>query len=178
MFGAQYGGYNRAKAGEGMTVSSETVCLHLGLTDYKYMSHTYSFAPFWLLYFKEAFWALCMNENIIDFFNWLHLLSGSQHHDRLPIASGNVTETQDADFVNGFAWNSRQSCYVHSHGCSSLLCYLRWTKVMVWHFVSNAYEVMTALIVMLPSNSCCRKFSAVSWIYCLEGYTGSWSTIM
>jgi hypothetical protein len=46
MFGAQYGGYNRAKAGEGMTVSSETVCLHLGLTDYKYMSHTYSFAPF------------------------------------------------------------------------------------------------------------------------------------
>jgi hypothetical protein len=45
MFGAQYGGYNRAKAGEGMTVSSETVCLHLGLTDYKYMSHNYSFAP-------------------------------------------------------------------------------------------------------------------------------------
>jgi hypothetical protein len=31
----RYGGYNRAKAGEGMTVSSETVCLHLGLTDYK-----------------------------------------------------------------------------------------------------------------------------------------------
>ncbi len=34
------------------------------------------------LYFMEAFWALCMNESIIDFFNWLHLLSGSQHHDR------------------------------------------------------------------------------------------------
>jgi hypothetical protein len=42
----RYGGYNRAKAGEGMTVSSETVCLHLGLTDYKYVSHTYSFGPF------------------------------------------------------------------------------------------------------------------------------------
>ncbi len=36
---------------------------------------------------------------------------------------------------------------VSSHGSSSLPFVM---KVMIWHFVSNSHEVMTALIVMLP----------------------------
>jgi hypothetical protein len=48
-------------------------------------------------------------------------------------------------------------------------------KVMVWHFVSDSHKVMTALIVVLPSNCCCGVFSVhfshhlCSWKIC-SGY--------
>jgi hypothetical protein len=35
---------------------------------------------------------------------------------------------------------------------------------MVGHFVSHNHEAMTAFIVMLPSNCCCRDFSSISQI--------------
>jgi hypothetical protein len=73
---------------------------------------------------------------------------------------------------NGFAWicvqiiiylsaPTRQEVMktVGSHGSSSLLFLMK--LLMVWHFVSNSHKVMTALIVMLPSN-CSRDFSAIS----------------
>jgi len=50
---------------------------------------------------------------------------------------------------------------VGSHGSLSLPYTV---KVMVWHFVSNSHEVMTALIVMLPSNCCFRDFSSAIFI--------------
>jgi hypothetical protein len=50
------------------------------------------------------------------------------------------------------------------HGSSALLLVM---KVMVWHFVSNSHKVMTAHIVMLPSNCCCWDFSIISkiWVF-------------
>jgi len=42
-------------------------------------------------------------------------------------------------------WELKNS--MGSHGSSSLLFVM---KVMVYHFVSNSHEVMTAFIVMLP----------------------------
>jgi hypothetical protein len=49
---------------------------------------------------------------------------------------------------------------VGSHSSVSLLFVM---KVKVEQFVSGCHkEVMTALIVLLPSNCCCRDFSAFS----------------
>jgi hypothetical protein len=50
------------------------------------------------------------------------------------------------------------------HGSSALLLVM---KVMVWHFVSNSHKVMTAHIVILPSNCCCWDFSTISkiWVF-------------
>jgi hypothetical protein len=42
---------------------------------------------------------------------------------------------------------------VDSHGSSSLLFAMK--VMMVWHFVSNSHKVMTAPIVVLPSDCCC-----------------------
>jgi hypothetical protein len=87
----------------------------------------------------------------------------------LPIASANATETQDAQILcNGFPDFEWIIMYlstltvgtdesVGSCGSSSLLFA---KKVMVWHFLSNSHEVMTALIVMLPSS--CGDFAAIS----------------
>jgi len=41
---------------------------------------------------------------------------------------------------------------VGSHGSSAMLFMM---KVMVWHFFSDSDKVMTAPIVILPSNCCC-----------------------
>jgi hypothetical protein len=49
---------------------------------------------------------------------------------------------------------------VGSHGSLSLPYTV---KVTVWLFVSNSHEVMTALIVTLPSN-CFRDFSSAIFI--------------
>jgi hypothetical protein len=35
-------------------------------------------------------------------------------------------------------------------------------ELMVWHFVSNSHKVMTALVVMCPSNCRCGDISAIS----------------
>ncbi len=53
------------------------------------------------------------------------------------------------------------------HGSSALLLVM---KVMVWHFVSNSHKVMTAHIVILPSNCCCWDFSTISkiWVFIMR----------
>ncbi len=48
---------------------------------------------------------------------------------------------------------------VRSHGSLSLPCVM---EAMVWHFVSNSHKVMTAFIMMLPSNCFWGIFSAIS----------------
>jgi hypothetical protein len=56
---------------------------------------------------------------------------------------------------------------VSSHGSLSQLF---MKKVMVWHFVNDSHELMTALIVVTPSNCCgdfCCNFRD-DWLACVE----------
>jgi hypothetical protein len=83
-----------------------------------------------------------------------------------------LPETQDADVYIMFNLVFLAHCYMifhshygeltksmNSHNSSSLQFLI---KVMVGHFVSYTHEAMTAFIVMLPSNCCCRDFSSIS----------------
>ncbi len=58
--------------------------------------------------------------------------------------------------IDTHCWELMKS--VDTNGSLPLLFVM---KVMIWHFVSDHYKVMTTLIVMLASNSCFGDFSAI-----------------
>jgi len=102
-------------------------------------------------------------------YTWLCLFSAILHYDCIFLSLPEMWQKLKTDFVPCCAQNIEQILilYILSYShcwevIKSVNSQCIMMKVMVWHFAtSSPHQVMTALIVTLPSDYCCGDFSTI-----------------